>query len=313
MPTLKERFAAKKAQKQQQQTARLLKPATLSRHQINRANAQKSSVGKMQRLNREAMRDLEGKGEYYTKEESAAVYRSYIPKWNELVYCRNCFEHRGVFEKLHRNLAVALTLFLDGEPSFFTEWHARATEALRQEPHTRDQSPNQRRAMLEPLMDLVIIGEALMRHMPKISLHAIARYGTGVQIRQAYLQFYEMPINAAKACIRIIRGENWHDVARDYPEPKDKLRIMTLNAAKCLYRIAECDDQSEGVPIPENIPALRHAKWREWASFDRISKAAAYAATQITTPFENDTALSLTADFGTRERAISRALASYII
>ena len=30
MTTLKERFAAKKAQKQQQQTARLLKPATLS-------------------------------------------------------------------------------------------------------------------------------------------------------------------------------------------------------------------------------------------------------------------------------------------
>lgn len=79
-------------------------------------------------------------------------------------------------------------------------------------------------------MDLVIIGEALMPHMPKSSLHAIARYGTGVQIRQAYLQFYEMPINAAKACIRIIRGENWHDVARDYPEPKDKLRIMTPNA-----------------------------------------------------------------------------------
>ena len=161
-------------------------------------------------------------------------------------------------------------------------------------------------------MDLVIIGEALMRHMPKSSLHAIARYGTGVQIRQAYLQFYEMPINAAQACIRIIRGENWHAVARDYPEPKDKLRIMVINAAKCLYRIAECDDQSEGVPIPENIPALRHPKWREWADFGRITAAAVYAKEQLTVPFENRTALSLTADFGTRERAISRALASYI-
>lgn len=48
MPTLKERFVAKKAQKQQQQTARLFKPATLSRRQINCANAQKDSVGKMQ-------------------------------------------------------------------------------------------------------------------------------------------------------------------------------------------------------------------------------------------------------------------------
>ena len=312
MLSVKERFAAKKAQKQQQQTARLLKPATLSRRQINRANAQKDSVGKMQQQYREQMRDLDGTGEYYTKEEAHAAYRSYIPKWNELVYCRNCFEHRGTFEKLHRNLTVALTLFLDGEPSFFTEWHARATEALQQEPHTRDQSPNQRRALLEPLMDLVIIGEALMLYMPKSSLHAIARYGTGVQIRQAYLQFYEMPINAAKACIRIIRGENWHDVARDYPEPKDKLLIMTLNAAKCLYRIAECDDQSEGVPIPENIPALRHPKWREWADFGRITTAAVYAKEQLTVPFENRTALSLTSDFGARERAIGRALASYI-
>lgn len=69
---------------------------------------------------------------------------------------------------------------------------------------------------------------------------------------------------------------------------------------------------SNAKPPPENIPALRHPKWREWASFDRISKAAVYAATQITTPFENDTALSLTADFGARERAISRTLASYI-
>ena len=312
MTTLKERFAAKKAQKQQQQTARLLKPATLSRHQINRANAQKDSVGKMQQQYREQMRDLEWTGEYYTKEEAHAAYQSYLKEWNELVYCRNCFEHRGAFEKLHRNLTVALALFLDGKPSFFTEWHARATEALRQEPHTRDQSPNQRRALLEPLMDLATIEEALMLTMPKSSLHAIARYGTGVQIRQAYLQFYEMPINAAKACIRIIRGENWHDVARDYPEPKDKLRIMTLNAAKCLYRIAECDDQSEGVPIPENIPALRHQKWREWADFGRITAAAVYAKEQLTVPFENRTALSLTADFGARERAIGRALASYI-
>lgn len=312
MLSVKERFAAKKAQKQQQQTARLLKPATLSRHQINRANAQKDSVSKMQRLNREAMRDLEGKGEYYTKEEADAVYRSYIPKWNELVDCRNCFEHRGAFEKLHRNLSVALTLFLNGEPSFLTEWHARATEALRQEPHTRGQSQSQRSVLLEPLMDLVAIEDALMLTMPKSSLHRIAAYGNGVQIRQAYLQFFEMPFNATQACLRVIQGGNWHIVAKRYPEPKDRLRIMVINAAKCLYRIAECDDRSEGMPPPENIPALRHPKWREWASFDRISKAAAYAATQITTPFENDTALSLTADFGARERAISRDLASYI-
>lgn len=312
MPTLKERFAAKKAQKQQQQTARLLKPATLSRRQINRANAQKDSVGRTQRFNREAMRDLGGTGEHYTKEEAAAAYQSYLKEWNELVYCRNCFEHRGVFEKLHRNLTVALALFLDGEPSFFTEWHARATEALRQEPHTRDQSSDQRCVLLEPLMDLAAIEKALMLTMPKSSLHAIARYGTGVQIRQAYLQFYEMPINAAQACIRIIRGENWHDVARDYPEPKDKLRIMTLNAAKCLYRIAECEDQSEGVPIPENIPALRHPKWCEWADFERITAAAVYAKEQLTIPFENRTGLSLTSDFGTRERAIGRNLANYV-
>lgn len=312
MLSVKERFAAKKAQKQQQQTARLLKPATLSRHQINRANAQKSSISKMQQQYREAMRDLDGTGEYYTKEEAAAAYQSYLKEWNELVYCRNCFEHRGAFEKLHRNLSVALTLFLDGEPSFLTEWHERATEDLRQEPHTRDQSSDQRCVLLEPLMDLAAIEKALMLTMPKSSLHRIAAYGKGVQIRQAYLQFFEMPFNAAQACLRVIRGENWHTVAKRYPEPKDKLRIMVINAAKCLYRIAECDDQSEGVPPPENIPALRHAKWREWAFFDRISKAAAYAATQITTPFENDTALSLTADFGARERAISRALASYI-
>lgn len=312
MLSVKERFAAKKAQKQQQQTARMLKPATLSRHQINRANAQKDSISKMQQQYREQMRDLDGTGEYHTKEEADAAYQSYLKEWNELVDCRNCFEHRGAFEKLHRNLSVALTLFLDGEPSFLTEWHERATEALRQEPHTRDQSSDQRCVLLEPLMDLAAIEKALMLTMPKSSLHAIAQYGTGVQTRQAYLQFYEMPINAAKACIRIIRGENWHDVARDYPEPKDKLRIMALNAAKCLYRIAECDDQSEGVPIPENIPALRHPKWREWADFGRITAAAVYAKEQLTVPFENRTALSLTADFGARERAIGRNLASYI-
>ena len=68
MLSVKERFAAKKAQKQQQQTARLLKPATLSRRQINRANAQKDSVGKMQQQYREQMRDLDGTGEYHTKE-----------------------------------------------------------------------------------------------------------------------------------------------------------------------------------------------------------------------------------------------------
>lgn len=106
MLSVKERFAAKKAQKQQQQTARLLKPPTLSRHQINRANAQKDNVGKMQRLNREAMRDLDGTGEYYTKEEAAAAYQSYLKEWNELVYCRNCFEHRGVFEN---RTALSLT------------------------------------------------------------------------------------------------------------------------------------------------------------------------------------------------------------
>ena len=130
MLSVKERFAAKKAQKQQQQTARLLKPATLSRRQINRANAQKSSISKMQQQYREQMRDLDGAGEYYTKDEADAAYQSDLKEWNELVYCRNCFEHRGAFEKLHRNLTVALTLFLDGEPSFFTvSTHSRLKAA----------------------------------------------------------------------------------------------------------------------------------------------------------------------------------------
>ena len=61
MLSVKERFAAKKAQKQQQQIARLLKPATLSRRQINRANAQKISISKMQQQYREQMRNLDGR------------------------------------------------------------------------------------------------------------------------------------------------------------------------------------------------------------------------------------------------------------
>ena len=69
---------------------------------------------------------------------------------------------------------------------------------------------------------------------------------------------------------------------------------------------------SNAKPPPENIPALRHPKWREWADFGRIAAAAVYAKEQLTVPFENRTALSLTADFGARERAIGRVLANYV-
>lgn len=229
--------------------------------------------------------------------------------WSELVYNRNSSQHRLMFEKMLRNCQIAAHLM----PSYDTSsyWHAifkNSETALQQEPQTRDQSPNQRRAALAPLLDLIDIAYALTGALDNNALHTIARYGTGVQIVQAAIRFLELPLPIWQSTIQIISGESLRQCAKHYQIQENQLRSNIIYAGKLIHRIAECDTDSIGIQIPQSIPDLRSPQYQNWGHIANIFNAYKYAMQNIVQPFELTYALSLTQGIPQKFQALHKKI-----
>ncbi|MCP2041743.1 hypothetical protein L1281_002357 [Neisseria sp. HSC-16F19] len=71
-----------------------------------------------------------------------------------------------------------------------------------------------------------------------------------------------------------------------------EVRQAVLDAAWCLYRIAECYD-----PHPEqaaeSIPALRQAAWKQWGNPAYVQTRIRQMTETWLIPFENSTGITL--------------------
>ena len=219
-------------------------------------------------------------GEQYSEAEIDAESRKYWYYYNELVYCRNIPANRASFERLIfciRYICMIWGLYQDQQRSYWLDILDAATAALDNETITREQSPNQRRAVLSALKELSYIIYGVFQLVNKKTAATIFCHQVGMEIRDQYANLYEIPEAVYISLLAIIQGASLRACAKRYKIKENELRQAVLAASEYLYRIAEPDDKSIGIQRAQSIPDLRNPQWRKWGDPQTISKAANYA------------------------------------
>ena len=116
----------------------------------------------------EALRQQQSYGEQYTPEQIDEESRKFWGYYSDLVYCHNINANRASFERLIfciRYICMMWGLYQEKQRSYWLDTLDAATAALDNEITTREQSPNERRAI----------------RAQRIKLHHLWRVSTGKQ------------------------------------------------------------------------------------------------------------------------------------
>ena len=228
----------------------------------------------------EALRRQQIHGEQYTPEQIDAESRKFWGYYNELVYCHNINANRVSFERLIfsvRYICMIWGLYQNPRRSYWLDILDQTAAALDNEITTREQSPNQRRAVLSALKELSYIIYGAFQLVNRKTAATIYCHQVGVEVRDQVANLYEIPEAVYISLLAIIQGASLRACAKRYKIKENELRQAVLAASEYLYRIAESDDKSIGIQRAENIPDLRNPQWRKWGDPQTIRNAANYA------------------------------------
>ena len=262
----------------------------------------------------EAMRrQQQSHGEQYTFEQIDAESRKFWHYYNELVYCRNINANRASFERLIfciRYICMIWGLYQNPHRSYWLGILDQAVAALDNEPHTREQSPNQRRAVLSALKELSYIIYGVFQLVNRKTAATIYCHQVGMEIRDQVASLYEIPETVYISLLAIIQGASLRACAKRYKIKENELRQAVLAASEYLYRIAESDDKS--IQRAQSIPDLRNPQWRKWGDPQTISKAANYAR-WLCRQSEQQTGICVARSLEAREAKIAARLMKELI
>ena len=224
------------------------------------------------------LRQQQSHGEQYAPEQIDAESRKFWSYYNDLVYCRNINANRASFERLIFCIRYICMMWgLYQERSYWLDILDNAVAALDNELTTREQSPNQRRAVLSPLKELSYIIYGAMTLVNRKTAATIYCHQVGMEIRDQVANLYEIPEAVYISLLAIIQGASLRACAKRYKIKENELRQAVLAASEYLYRIAESDDKSIGIQRAQSIPDLRSPQWRKWGDLQTIRNAANYA------------------------------------
>lgn len=251
------------------------------------------------------LRRQQANGEQYAPEQIDAESRKFWHYYNDLVYCRNINANRASFERLIfsiRYICIIWGMYQDKQRSYWLNTLDAATAALDNELTTREQSPNQRRAMLSALKELSYIVYGAFQLVNRKTAATIYCHQVGVEIRDQIASLYEMPEAVQASLLAIIQGASLRVCAKRYKIKENELRQAVLAASEYLYRIAESDDKS--IQRAQSIPDLRSPQWRKWGAPQTISKAVNYAR-WLCQQSEQQTGISVARSLEAREAKIA--------
>lgn len=255
----------------------------------------------------EALRRQQSHGEQYTPEQIDAESRKFWGCYNDLVYCRNIADSRASFERLIfciRYICMIWGLYQERERSYWLDTIDAATAALDNEITTREQSPNQRRAVLSALKELSYIIYGAFQLVNRKTAATIYCHQVGVEVRDQVANLYEIPKAVYISLLAIIQGASLRACAKRYQIKENELRQTVLAASERLYRIAESDDKSIGIQRAQSIPDLRSPQWRKWGDPQTIRNAANYAR-ELCRQAECQTGVFVGRDLEAREAKIA--------
>ena len=251
------------------------------------------------------LRRQQANGEQYTPEQIDLESRKFWGYYNDLVYCRNIPANRASFERLIfciRYICMIWGLYQDQQRSYWLDILDNAATALDNELTTREQSPNQRRAVLSALKELSYIVYGAFQLVNRKTAATIYCHQVGVEIRDQIASLYEMPEAVQASLLAIIQGASLRVCAKRYKIKENELRQAVLAASEYLYRIAESDDKS--IQRAQSIPDLRSPQWRKWGDPQTISKAVNYAR-WLCQQSEQQTGISVARSLEAREAKIA--------
>ena len=228
----------------------------------------------------EALRRQQAHGEQYTPEQIDAESRKFWHYYNDLVYCHNIPDSRASFERLIfcvRYICMIWGLYQDKQRSYWLDILDNAVAALDNEITTREQSPNQRRAVLSALKELSYIVYGAMTLVNRKTAATIYCHQVGVEIRDQVANLFEAPEAVRNSLFAILNGESLRACAKRHHVKENELRAAVLAISEHLYRIAESDNESAGIQRAQSIPDLRSPQWQRWGNPQTISGAANYA------------------------------------
>lgn len=278
-PTVGQIMAAKRAKKREQEIERLAK-AKIGNKSIDRNKA--SELEFIQYKNRKAMCE----GEPHSEDVNVNDAIKNLEHYKSLIYGHNTVS-AGIYEQLIRAMRVVSAIYKDADLSDTTN---QAQAALEKSPRMVDASPNQRRVLLRPLLNLATFAEHYAAIIPAKTYAHIINYCAAVQLALYTTAYYDRPIEHIEATNRVIRGESIRAIAKEYGVKENQMRLFVLDAAWCLYKIA---DAFNPVEEPDSIPKLRSQEWQNYGDPEKFYAAIRYSNENFLIPFENHTGISL--------------------
>lgn len=224
------------------------------------------------------LRRQQANGEQYAPEQIDAESRKFWHYYNDLVYCRNIQASRASFERLIFCVRYICMIWgLYQERSYWLDILDAATAALDNEITTREQSPNQRHAVLSALKELSYIIYGVFQLVNRKTAATIYCHQVGMEIRDQVASLFEAPEAVRNSLFAILNGKSLRACAQRHHVKENELRQAVLDASERLYRITESDDKSIGIQRAQSIPDLRNPQWRKWGDPQTICNAANYA------------------------------------
>lgn len=283
MQTTSQMMAAKKAAKRKTESERAAK------QQIDTVGKDRNRIAKAQYKQLDFLYNMR-KGKPCTEEEQLNDLIQNHLHYQTLVYQTDTTS-LVVFEKLLRAYSVISKVYGDKDLSACIKAAQNALDRSRQ-PEAEAYSPNQRRALLRPLLELCNWAEAYGKIIPAATLSYIAGYCGSVQMTLYTTAFYSRPKGLVSGLFDILSGRTtFRELAKQSDLKASEFKTEILDTAWLLYRVVECVEKN--LRPPESITDLKKPLWKKFSSHDEVQRVVRWATTKWLLPFEDKTGITL--------------------
>lgn len=228
-------------------------------------------------------------GEPMTHDEICTqMIRAHI-HYGTLVYGHNA-DSANVFEHIIRTMRVIAVMCTDAELSTLTDLSQKAIEHNAVEP---DLSPNQRRALLNPLIKMLDKAHLYYATLPDRTIQDIEAYSAALQVVMFTTLYFDRDVRFVKAVNMIIKGESIRKLAKDFGMKENALRNEVLNAAWCLFKIASTLRKGKLFFWKNSITQLRDEEFSVFADVGKFHGIIKTASEVFLLPFEDKTGIML--------------------
>ncbi|SSY80323.1 hypothetical protein [Alysiella crassa] len=271
--SLKEKFAAKKAKKENDWARKQSKTIITGKPRTGRTAHEIAAFRKMREMERERLQS----GTPHSEAEIAEIAAENRFALAQIRNGENLIHAIGNYEKLARNMMVFAKLF---ESKRLLQICETAQTALKCQP-----------IATMPLIELDEWTQVFMRELiSKEAADIVSQYCTAVQMALYVIDYNKHGIKVLDAMKAIQKGASSRTLAKEFGQPETQFRKLILQAALDLYRVAECIVHLDP---PTKIADLRTETWDKATDSQFLMEFLHKSKNLWLLPFEHRTGISI--------------------